>query len=247
MQLAGPACKSKHQTVCVSCRCGAWLQSFYISCLFVSGWTPTWSCAKAWSDCWTTQTLRLSWTPTQGHFTVAMFHSSSSLPLVCPVTDDWMFAGFPQTCGRALHVWLWDQWNSPGRQTGGIPSPVCVSGPSNVRTRLPLNAAPSSICRGKRPWRCTSSCWTWATSSWPAPTCPTESPGPPSRNTCTCSLPARGASSKSEVCTQTPPMTWYGLVHFWLSISRGRLFHLRNNFCLCEIVLDWIFFLNVSV
>lgn len=45
-----------------------------------------------------------------------------------PSCRRWLIAGcvmfLPQTRGRTLHVWLWNQWNSPGRRTGGIQSPV---------------------------------------------------------------------------------------------------------------------------
>lgn len=70
-------------------------------------------------------------------------------------------------------------------------------------------------------------------SSWLAPTCPTESPGPPSLSTYTCSLPARAASSRSEGCMLIPPMTWWGLVHFWLLISWGQIFYMHFWKCFC--------------
>lgn len=82
-------------------------------------------------------------------------------------------------------------------------------------------------------------------SSWLAPTCPTELPGLPFPNTCTCSLPARGASSRLEGCTLTLQMTWYGIPYFWFLILRGRHFYLRQNFCLREIFLSWSFFIHL--
>lgn len=57
-----------------------WSFGCFRSALFVSGWTPMWSSARVWKDCWTTRTSWLSWTPTPGRFTITVFGRVDLLP-----------------------------------------------------------------------------------------------------------------------------------------------------------------------
>lgn len=187
--------------------------------LLIAGWTLMWSSVRAWNSCWMTQTSWLTWTPTQGQFLLVFFPStlSETVQFCCwncatcqykRLGCNWSALSFR----RVAELFMFDfEISGIHLDDKLVRSCIWRTGELLGKRSKKASVTASHVCRGRRLWLCTWSCWTWTTSSCCAHTCPTEWQARTSLSICIWTLHGKGASSKWEDFMQIPQMTWWEL------------------------------------